>query len=90
MRTLVIVGLSLARSRSLRPTRAPGSCTRSSMGLAGGSGAKLLMACLVIIVGETFRSAALDPRVELGGPEKDPPTYRRPVRPRADASKSDL
>ena len=90
MRTLVLVVLSLARSRSLRPTRAPGSCVRSSMDLAGGSGAKLLIACLVIIVGETCRSAPLDRRVELGGREKNPPTYRRPVRLRADASKSDL
>ena len=90
MRTLVVVGLIAGESRSLRLTRAPGSCALSCMDSAGGSGAKLLTACLVIIVGETCRSAALDRRVELGGREKDPPTYRRPVRPPADASKSDL
>ena len=90
MRTLLLWVLSLARSRSLRPTRAPGSCARSSMDLAGGSGARLLITRLVIVGGEPCPSAAPDPRVELGGSEKDPPTYRRPVPLRADASKSDL
>jgi hypothetical protein len=90
MRTLLLWVLSLARERSSRLTRAPDSCARSSMAFTGGSGARSRIACLVIIVGETRPSAAPDPRVELGGSEKDPPTYRRPVRLRADASKSDL
>jgi hypothetical protein len=77
MRTLVIVGLIAGAVGSWRPTRTPGSCARSCMDSAGGSGARLLTACLVIIVGETCRSAALSRRVELGGAEKDPPTYRR-------------
>jgi hypothetical protein len=60
MRTLVIVGLIAGAVAVFAPDQAPGSCARSSMDLAGGSGAKLLIACLVIIIGETCRSAALD------------------------------
>ena len=90
MRTLVIVGLIAGAVAIFAPDQGAGLMPRPSMGLAGGSGARLRTTCLLIIVGETCRLAALDRRDELGGREKDPPTYRRPIRPPADASKSDL
>jgi hypothetical protein len=60
MRTLVILGLIAGAVAILAPDQAPGSCAPSSMDSAGGLGARLLLAGLVIIVGETCRSAALD------------------------------
>jgi hypothetical protein len=89
MRTLVIVGLIAGAVAILAPDQGAGLMRSVVHGFGGGSGATLLIAYLVIIVGETCRSPALDRGVELGGREKDPPTYRQPVWPRADASKSD-
>ena len=91
MRTLVIVGLIGGAVAIFAPDQGAGLMRSVVHGFGWGSGAKLLTAYLVIIIiiGESCRSAALDRRVELGGREKDPPTYRQPVRPRR-ASKSDL
>jgi hypothetical protein len=76
MRTLVILDLTAGAVAVFAPDQGARLMRSVVHGLAGGLGARLLIARLVIIVGETFRSAALDPRVELGGREKDPPTYR--------------
>jgi hypothetical protein len=90
MRTLVVVGLLAGAVAVFAPDEGAGLMRSVVHGLGWGSGARLLITRLVIIVGETCPSAAPDPRVELGGSEKDPPTYRRPVPLCADASKSDL
>jgi hypothetical protein len=80
MRTLVIVGLTAGAVAVFAPDQGAGLMRSVAMGLAGGLGARLRTTCLLIIVGETCRLAALDRRDELCGREKDPPTYRRPVR----------
>ena len=90
MRTLVIVGLLAGAVAVFAPDEGAGLMRSVVHGLGWGSGARLRTKCLLIIVGETCRLVALDRRDELGGREKDPPTYRRTVRPPADASKSDL
>ena len=55
MRTLVIVGLVAGAVAALRPTRAPGSWAWSSMGLAGGPGARLRIVCSVIALTADWR-----------------------------------
>jgi hypothetical protein len=60
MRTLVMVGLIAGAVAIFAPDQGAGLMRSVVRGFGWGSGAKLLIACLVIIVGETCRSAALD------------------------------
>ena len=77
MRTLVIVGLVAGAVAVFAPDQGAGLMRSVVHGLAGGSGARLRITCLVIIVGETCRSAALDrTSPSSAGAKKDPPTYR--------------
>jgi hypothetical protein len=66
MRTLVIVGLIAGAVAIFAPDQGAGLMRSVVHGFGWGSGANLRITCLVIIVGETCRSAVLDRRVELG------------------------
>ena len=92
MRTLVVVGLLAGAVAVFAPDEGAGLMRSVVHGLGWGIGREV--AHKVFAHHRWWRPGvrlvALNRRDELRGREKDPPTYRRTVRPPADASKSDL